>query len=37
MTDGRTVGVAGLAGILFGFGLATSTMVQPEVVLSFLC
>lgn len=25
-----------LAGMLFGFGLALSTMVQPEVVLSFL-
>lgn len=24
------------AGVLFGFGLALSTMVQPEVVLSFL-
>ncbi len=24
------------AGVLFGFGLAISTMVQPEVVLSFL-
>ena len=24
------------AGALFGFGLAISTMVQPEVVLSFL-
>ena len=25
-----------LAGVLFGFGLAASTMVQPQVVLSFL-
>lgn len=25
-----------VAGVLFGFGLALSTMVQPEVVLSFL-
>ena len=25
-----------VAGILFGFGLALSTMIQPEVVLSFL-
>ncbi len=25
-----------LCGVLFGFGLALSTMVQPEVVLSFL-
>ncbi len=25
-----------LAGVLFGFGLSYSTMVQPEVVLSFL-
>ena len=25
-----------LAGVLFGFGLALSTMVQPEVVLNFL-
>ena len=24
------------AGALFGFGLAVSTMIQPEVVLSFL-
>jgi uncharacterized membrane protein YedE/YeeE len=30
-------GVATLAaGMLFGFGLALSTMIQPEVVLSFL-
>lgn len=28
--------VALLAGALFGFGLSLSTMVQPEVVLSFL-
>lgn len=28
--------VVGLCGALFGFGLALSTMVQPEVVLSFL-
>ncbi|MBQ0931710.1 DUF6691 family protein [Ideonella alba] len=25
-----------LAGVLFGFGLALSTMIQPQVVLSFL-
>ncbi len=25
-----------LSGVLFGFGLAVSTMIQPEVVLSFL-
>lgn len=25
-----------LAGVLFGFGLSLSTMIQPEVVLSFL-
>lgn len=28
--------VAVLGGMLFGFGLAMSTMIQPEVVLSFL-
>lgn len=27
---------AGLAGVLFGFGLALSAMVRPEVVLDFL-
>ncbi len=35
----RTVPVllsALLAGVLFGFGLAWSTMVQPEVILQFL-
>lgn len=26
----------GLAGVLFGFGLALATMIQPQVVLSFL-
>jgi uncharacterized protein len=31
-----TVVVALLTGVLFGFGLAYSTMVKPEVVLSFL-
>jgi uncharacterized membrane protein YedE/YeeE len=31
-----TVIVALLTGVLFGFGLAYSTMVKPEVVLSFL-
>lgn len=31
----QTVSVA-LAGVLFGFGLALSTMIQPAVVLSFL-
>jgi uncharacterized protein len=28
--------IVGLCGALFGFGLALSTMVRPEVVLSFL-
>ena len=36
MHDPRTLAVALTTGVLFGFGLATSTMVQPEVVLSFL-
>ena len=31
-----TLIVALLAGVLFGFGLAYSSMVRPEVVLSFL-
>jgi uncharacterized protein len=31
-----TVLVALVAGILFGFGLAYSSMVRPEVILSFL-
>lgn len=35
MTPGKLLAVL-LAGALFGFGLALSTMVQPEVVLSFL-
>lgn len=35
MSVPRFVAVLG-AGVLFGFGLAVSTMVQPEVVLSFL-
>lgn len=35
MTPGQLLAVL-VAGILFGFGLALSTMVQPEVVLSFL-
>ena len=35
MTPGRLLAVLA-AGVLFGFGLALSTMVQPEVVLSFL-
>jgi uncharacterized membrane protein YedE/YeeE len=34
--NGRTLFVALLCGALFGFGLARSTMVSPEVVLSFL-
>ena len=33
---GRQVLVVLAAGALFGFGLALSTMVKPEVVLSFL-
>ena len=36
MRDARTLAIALITGVLFGFGLATSTMVQPEVVLSFL-
>jgi uncharacterized membrane protein YedE/YeeE len=35
MTAGRLLATL-VAGALFGFGLALSTMVQPEVVLSFL-
>jgi len=35
--DLRTLGIALITGVLFGFGLALSTMVQPEVVLDFLC
>lgn len=35
MTPARLIAVL-LAGALFGFGLALSTMVRPEVVLSFL-
>lgn len=35
-TSFATLWVALAAGALFGFGLALSTMVQPEVVLSFL-
>ncbi len=35
MTPKRTVAVLA-AGMLFGFGLALSSMVRPEVVLSFL-
>lgn len=35
MTPGRFIAVVA-GGALFGFGLSLSTMVQPEVVLSFL-
>jgi uncharacterized protein len=35
-TPTRTLAWAAVAGVLFGFGLALSTMIQPEVVLSFL-
>lgn len=35
LTPGKLLAVLA-AGALFGFGLALSTMVQPEVVLSFL-
>ena len=35
MTPGKFIAVL-VCGALFGFGLALSTMVQPEVVLSFL-
>ncbi len=34
--DAKTLGIALVTGVLFGFGLAMATMVQPEVVLSFL-
>ncbi|MDP6579995.1 MAG: hypothetical protein QF681_05000 [Vicinamibacterales bacterium] len=34
--EARKLGVALVTGILFGFGLAISTMVRPEVVLGFL-
>jgi hypothetical protein len=33
---GRGLAIVALCGALFGFGLALSTMVRPEVVLSFL-
>jgi len=33
---GRALAFVSLSGVLFGFGLALSTMVKPEVVLSFL-
>lgn len=32
----RALAFVALAGILFGFGLALSTMIQPEVVIAFL-
>jgi uncharacterized membrane protein YedE/YeeE len=32
----RALAFVALSGILFGFGLALSTMVQPEVVIAFL-
>jgi uncharacterized protein len=35
MTPAKLLAVLA-AGVLFGFGLALSTMIQPEVVLSFL-
>ena len=31
-----TLGAALVAGVLFGFGLALSTMVRPEIVIEFL-
>lgn len=34
--NAKTVGVALVTGVLFGFGLSWSTMVRPEVVLDFL-
>ncbi len=34
--NARTLNFVGISGALFGFGLALSTMVQPEVVLAFL-
>lgn len=34
--NAKTLIVAFITGILFGFGLSLSTMVRPEVVLSFL-
>ena len=35
MSMGKTIATVA-AGALFGFGLALSTMIRPEVVLSFL-
>lgn len=34
--SGRALFFVALSGAIFGFGLALSTMVQPEVVLAFL-
>ena len=34
--NAKSLGAIFLAGIVFGFGLALSTMIKPEVVLSFL-
>jgi uncharacterized membrane protein YedE/YeeE len=34
--SGRALAFVALSGALFGFGLALSTMVQPEVVIAFL-
>ena len=34
--NARTLGFVAIAGALFGFGLALSTMVKPEVVIDFL-
>ena len=34
--SGRAIAFVAISGVLFGFGLALSTMVRPEVVLSFL-
>lgn len=33
---GTRIMIAGITGIVFGFGLSLSTMVQPEIVLGFL-
>lgn len=36
MAGGRTILVGLVTGVIFGFGLAWSRMVEPEVVLGFL-
>jgi uncharacterized membrane protein YedE/YeeE len=34
--NGRALALVAISGALFGFGLAVSTMVEPEVVIDFL-